>query len=64
MSTKEYITWYKMKKAKELLIETSMSITEIANSVGYNDILAFSKIFTSKEKISPQKYRLLIKKVL
>ena len=62
MSTKEYITWYKMKKAKELLVETSMSITEIANSVGYSDVLAFSRGFSSRENMSPQKYRQLMKK--
>ena len=58
ISTKQYITWHKINYAKKLLIETDMSITEIANSVGYNDILAFSKMFSSKEKISPQKYRI------
>ena len=51
-----------MKKAKELLIETNMSITEIANSVGYSDVLAFSKALSSRENMSPQKYRQLMKK--
>ena len=62
MSTKEYIIWYKMNHAKKLLIETDVSITEIANSVGYSDVLAFSKAFSSKEKVSPQKYRLTTRK--
>ena len=57
MSTKEYIVWYKMNNAKKLLIETDMSITEIANSVGFSDVLAFSKAFSAKEKMSPQSYR-------
>ncbi len=61
ISTKEYIVRYKMNHAKKLLIETDMSITEIANSVGYTDVLAFSKAFSSKEKVSPQKYRMLKK---
>lgn len=64
MSTKEYITYYKINRAKKLLIETNMLITEIANSVGYSDVLAFSKAFSSKEKVSPQKYRLLARKTL
>ena len=50
-----------MNHAKKLLTETDMSITEIANSVGYSDALAFSKAFSSKEKLSPQKYRMLKK---
>lgn len=57
MSTKEYIVWYKMNNAKKLLKETDMSITEIANSIGFSDVLAFSKAFSAKEKMSPQKYR-------
>ena len=64
MSIKEYITYYKINRAKKLLIETNMLITEIANSVGYSDVLAFSKAFSSKEKVSPQKYRLLTRKTL
>lgn len=57
MSTKDYIIWHKINRAKELIIETEMSITEIANSVGYSDVLSFSKAFFSKEKMSPKKYR-------
>ena len=64
MSIKEYITYYKINRAKKLLIETNMLITEIANSVGYSDVLAFSKAFSSKEKVSPQKYRLIAIKTL
>lgn len=64
MSIKEYITYYKINRAKKLLVETNMLITEIANSVGYSDVLAFSKAFSSKEKVSPQKYRLLTRKTL
>ena len=64
MSIKEYITYYKINRAKKLLIETNMLITEIANSVGYSDVLAFSKAFSSKEKVSPQKYRLITRKTL
>lgn len=57
MSTKQYITQSRLNKAKELLNETNMSVTEIANSVGYSDILAFSKAFSHNEKMSPMKYR-------
>lgn len=51
-----------MIAAKEWLIKTDLSISEIANSVGYSDILAFSKAFSLNEKMSPQKYRLLARK--
>lgn len=58
MSIKDYITMCKIEYAKNLLSKTDMSITEIANSIGYPDVLAFSKMFSSREGISPAKYRL------
>lgn len=61
MSPKQYIMWYKLKRAKEMLLETDMTMTQIANSVGYVDSLAFSKAFSLKEKMSPQKYRGVMK---
>ena len=61
MSIKDYITWHKLNRAKKLLAETDMSITTIATSVGYSDILVFSKAFSLKEKKSPQKYRSLMR---
>lgn len=57
MSTKEYIIWYKMNRAKKLLNETSMSVTKIANSVGFADVLAFSRAFSKKVNVSPQNFR-------
>lgn len=57
MSPKQYILTKKIEYAKKLLTDTNVSITEIANSIGYPDVLAFSKIFLLKEKVSPQKYR-------
>lgn len=57
MSLKQYIIKYKLDRAKKLLIETDMSVTQIANSVGYNSVLDFSKLFKAKEGVSPQKYR-------
>lgn len=62
-SPKQYITDYKINYAKKLLTETDMSVTEIANSAGYSDILSFSKAFSAIEKISPKKYRESVKKV-
>ena len=57
VSTKEYIIRYKMDRAKKLLNETSMSVTEVANSVGFADVLAFSRAFSKKVNASPQNYR-------
>lgn len=57
MSLKQYIIWQKINHAKKMLLETNMSITQIANSAGYNDVLSFSKAFSRNEKMSPKKYR-------
>ena len=55
---KQYLNDYRLLQAKKLLTETSMSITEIARSVGYEDVLAFSKFFSAKTGTSPRSYRL------
>ena len=57
VSVKEYILDEKMDYAKKLLRETDLPVKEIASSVGYEDIFAFSKAFSRRERVSPQKYR-------
>jgi YesN/AraC family two-component response regulator len=47
----------KIDLAKTLLTETSASIFDVAQSVGYPDQLYFSRIFKKKEGLSPYKYR-------
>ncbi len=56
-SPKQYILEQKLIRAQMLLKETDMSVTYIANSVGFQDVLSFSKYFHSKVGISPQNYR-------
>ena len=58
ISPKQYITEYKIKHAKKLLAETDMSVTQIADSIGFGDVLCFSKFFSAKVGISPKNYRL------
>jgi transcriptional regulator GlxA family with amidase domain len=57
VSPKQYIDEVRIDKAKRLLKETSLSITQIASSVGFPDVLSFSKFFSSKAKQSPTHYR-------
>lgn len=54
---KQYLNDYRLLQAKKLLTTTALSITEIANSVGYADVLTFSRFFSSKEGCSPRAYR-------
>ncbi|WP_083647815.1 helix-turn-helix domain-containing protein [Ileibacterium valens] len=39
------------------LIYTDLSINDIARSVGYDDVLYFSKLFRKKKGLSPSNYR-------
>lgn len=54
---KQYLSDYRLLQAKKFLTETSMTITEVANSVGFGDVLAFSKFFSEKTGGSPKSYR-------
>lgn len=56
-SPKDYLLHYRMERAKLLLETTDKQIKEIATSVGYEDPLAFSKMFRNIVHISPSEYR-------
>lgn len=56
-SIKDYIVQVKMNHACQLLANPELSITEIANSVGYFDPLAFSNAFKNQYHMSPSDYR-------
>lgn len=56
-SPKQYLGDYRLLQAKKLLEETDLSVTEVAGSVGYADVLAFSKFFRLRQGVSPQQYR-------
>lgn len=54
----EYLIFYRIKKAKQLLKDPELPIQHIAYSVGYNDPFAFSKVFKKEVGISPSQYRM------
>ena len=56
-SPKQYLSEYRLLQSKKLLTDTQLSVTEVAASVGYSDVLAFSKFFRARQGISPQHYR-------
>lgn len=53
----EYINRKRIQKAKELLIESSMSVSEIGLAVGYGDCSYFSAVFKKLENITPRDFR-------
>lgn len=57
LSPKEYLTQFRIKQACYLLSHTSLSITAIANSVGFDSSLYFSKAFKKAKGISPREFK-------
>lgn len=57
MSPQEFLVTLRMHKAVSLLMETTLPVNTIAIQVGYDDPLAFSKIFKKKYGVSPKTFR-------
>lgn len=54
---KEFVTSLKIKRAKELLLSDCITVSDIAEQLGYSDIYHFSKIFKSKTGYTPSEYK-------
>jgi AraC-like DNA-binding protein len=54
-----FLAAVRLHKAKNLLLETSMTVTDISYQVGYNSLGTFTSRFTRSVGISPARYRLL-----
>lgn len=54
-----FLAAIRLYKAKSLLLETTMSVTDISYQVGYNSPGTFSSRFTRSVGISPARYRYL-----
>ena len=57
ISPKQYNSNLKLHTAEKYLTESELSITEIANSIGFQDVLTFSRFFSTKAGVSPTGYR-------
>jgi AraC-like DNA-binding protein len=53
----KYLQRYRINRAKTLLKEGTLSITEIAGRVGFSDSSYFSRIFHRETGISPEEFR-------
>jgi two-component system response regulator YesN len=53
----DYLTDYRLERAKDLLGTTSLMTYEIAERVGYSDARYFSSIFKKRLGITPSEYR-------
>lgn len=61
ISPQDFLMQVRMEKAVELLEKTRLPIATVASGVGYEDQLAFSKMFRKKNGVSPEQYRKLRK---
>ncbi len=57
----KYITRKRVDYSKNLLLDTNLTINEIALKVGYTDASVFTKVFKKTENITPGMYRTLVK---
>lgn len=53
----EFLSNYRVKKAKELLITTNFKIYEVAEKVGYNDSITFGRAFKKITGTTPNNFR-------
>ena len=58
----EYITNKRIERAKEMLEKTSMTISEIAEQVSYEDSNYFSAFFKRRVGLAPREYRIKYQK--
>lgn len=57
MSPQEYLIETRMRRASDLLNRTQDPIKAVATECGYDDALAFSKVFKSRFGLNPSEYR-------
>ena len=53
----EYILRVRVEAAKRALERTACSVAEVAEAVGYSDVVAFRKVFLSHAGLTPADYR-------
>lgn len=56
-SPNQYLLNLKLDKAKELLADTNLTISEVSYQVGFESLFYFSKAFKIKNGVSPKVYR-------
>lgn len=57
ISPQAYVIRVRIDRAKQLLVESSLSISQIADVLGYEDLFFFSRQFKSKTGKTPRAYR-------
>lgn len=60
MSLRAYLSMFKLKQAKLLLLDRELSIEQVSLKLGYKDMMQFSKQFKRWMGVSPSQYRQMI----
>lgn len=53
----DFLSKYRIKKAKEILITTNLRVYEVAQKVGYNDSITFGRAFKKITGMTPNNFR-------
>ncbi len=51
------LSFLRMKKARELLLETQLSVNEVAERVGYSNATYFYRVFKKENGVTPKEFR-------
>jgi len=57
LSPSQYLQQLRIEKASQLLLQTPMTVAEVAHQAGYESEFYFSRIFKQKTGLSPSEYR-------
>ena len=57
VSFTDYINAFRVNKAKEMLSDTRLSVSEIAMMTGFGSISQFNRVFLAETGMSAKKYR-------
>lgn len=57
----KYLIGYRLQKAKELLANTELKVSDVGSFVGYNDSSHFIQAFKKRYEITPEMFRILEK---
>jgi AraC-like DNA-binding protein len=53
----QYLTYRRLEKAKELLVNNDKTVMEVCNEVGFESLGSFSTLFKKEIGFAPQYYR-------
>ncbi|MNC52231.1 HTH-type transcriptional regulator YesS [compost metagenome] len=57
MSLIDYLNQLRIEQAKRMLVETTLSISQIALEVGYMNVQSFNRFFRKFEGMPPSSYK-------